>query len=247
MKRILFTLGLLLGGAMGLSAQDIIKTREGSEIEARIVEITQDEVKYKRFNYLDGPSFVLPTSDIDSIRYENGETEVFEAPRPSYIPYTDSAIMPGMRYGDYKDYYDPHFYVPQPGDPYSRVWLGIASAIIPGLGEMIEGEWGRGLGVLAGNIALGVVQVLDLEYDPQIKQVFPNSALYWVAGFARTALNIWSICDAVRIAKVKNMYYQDLRGTRASIDLKIEPYFAYTPAASNTLQPAAGLSLSLNF
>ncbi len=66
---------------------------------------------------------------------------------------------------------------------------------------------------------------------------------------ARLGLDIYSICDAVHVSKAKNMYNQDLRAQRASLDFRIEPYFAYTPTGGpiGSLAPAAGLSLKLNF
>lgn len=248
MKNFLFAFCLLLGGAFSLSAQDIITTKDGTDIQARILEVTMDEVKYKRFSYLDGPSFVMPKSQILIIRYENGETSVFSDYNTgsSYSPYASEAVVPGMSYREYSHLYDHHYYVPQPGDPYSRFWTGFASLIIPGLGQAIEGEWTRGLAILAANVGLALVQHTNVEYD-SYGYIYDPGTLFWMAGAARVVLNVWNIFDAVHIAKVKNMYYQDLRAMRAGLDFKLEPYFAYAPTGGNTLRPTAGLSLKLSF
>ena len=58
--------------------------------------------------------------------------------------------------------------------------VGIASAFISGLGQMINGEWGKGVGFLAGAIAGGI--------------------LCWPVG---VAVSVWSIVDAVKNAKAE--------------------------------------------
>jgi hypothetical protein len=68
-----------LGGAVAANAQDLIILRDGSTIEARVVEISPSEIRYKRFEHLDGPTIVLPAASVLSIRYENGTTELINA------------------------------------------------------------------------------------------------------------------------------------------------------------------------
>ena len=65
---------------------------------------------------------------------------------------------------------------------------------------------------------------------------------------AHLALNLWNIYDAVQIAKVKNLYYRDIRAEEAfTPTLRIEPQLAFAPVNGNVLQPTAGVSLKLNF
>lgn len=61
------------------SAQDVIKMKDGKEIQAKISEITQDEIKYKNFDYQDGPTFTINKSDVSTITYSNGMTEEIKA------------------------------------------------------------------------------------------------------------------------------------------------------------------------
>lgn len=246
MKKILFLILCAFGSAVLSHAQDLITTKDGSDIQAVILEVTSSEVKYKKYSNPDGPIFTMPKSEILIVRYENGENDVFSAPEVRLN--TSEAISEGMRYMEYKGYYDPKFYVPQPGDPYNRVVAGIGSLIIPGLGECIDGEWGRGGLILLGNIALNLLMqpiAMEIESGNRIPE---NTALLLGLICVRLGLNVWSIFDAVKIAKIKNMYYQDLRSIRAGVDFKVEPYFTCTPTGqTNGLQPAAGLSLRLNF
>lgn len=70
-------------------AQDIIRFKNGRSIEAKILEINEETVRYKKMNYLDGPDINAPMSKVVSITYANGETEVFdesETPAPAAEP-----------------------------------------------------------------------------------------------------------------------------------------------------------------
>lgn len=246
MKKILFSFLCAFGSIVLSHAQDLITTKDGSDIQAVILEVTSSEVKYKKFSNLDGPIFTMPKSDILIVRYENGENDIFATSDASLN--TSNVITVGMQYKEYKDYYDPKFYVPQPGDPYSRVGAGIASLFIPGLGQCIDGEWGRGGLIFLGNMVLWNLMFSTSVTIQSGTSVPENGALLMALICAQLGLNFWSVFDAVKIAKVKNMYYQDLRSLRTGVDFKVEPYLTCTPTGlTNSLQPAAGLSLRLNF
>ena len=73
---------LTLGTAGTLSAQDLIVKSDASQIEARVLEISPEQIRYKRFSNPDGPTYVLPVGDVDYIRYANGETERFRPQHP---------------------------------------------------------------------------------------------------------------------------------------------------------------------
>ena len=76
MKKVLF---LILFAATNVCAQDVIVKKDGSVIQSKVVEITSDVIKYKKFTNLDGPTYSVSVSEIMSINYENGETEKFES------------------------------------------------------------------------------------------------------------------------------------------------------------------------
>lgn len=251
MKRVIFLLLLALLPSLSMSAQDIITKKDGTDIAARILEVNIDDIKYKRFSNLEGPTYTIAKSDVLIVRYENGENEVFnDVNRQSYKANTTQTVVEGMKYREYKDFYETKYYVPQPGDPYSRAGVGIASFFIPGLGEFIDGEWVRGLAFLGGNVGLGLLGITQVSsyVDKNGNTIYNVNGLFWAIQAARLALNIWSICDAVHIAKVKNMYYQDLRGQRASFDLNVEPYITYAQTGTfGGPQPVAGLSMRVSF
>lgn len=70
--------------SMLLSAQDIIITNDSQKIEAKITEVSKSEIRYKEYDNLDGPTFVLSTKDIDTIIYSSGKVKLFKhTPTPS--------------------------------------------------------------------------------------------------------------------------------------------------------------------
>lgn len=81
MKRLLLLLLACAGGAFGAAAQDLIVKTDASRVEARVLEITPETIRYKRFSNPDGPTYVLPVVDIEYIRYANGEEERFAPKR----------------------------------------------------------------------------------------------------------------------------------------------------------------------
>jgi hypothetical protein len=56
---------------------DIIMKKNGDEIMARVTEVGITEVKYKRFENENGPTYTLLKSEIFMITYENGGKDVF--------------------------------------------------------------------------------------------------------------------------------------------------------------------------
>jgi hypothetical protein len=67
---------LFIGGIFSVNAQDMIILRDGNVIESRVVEISPTEIRYRRFDHLDGPIIVLPAVNVLSIRYQNGRVDI---------------------------------------------------------------------------------------------------------------------------------------------------------------------------
>lgn len=59
-----------------LYAQDTIRTISGDEIIAKVLEVNNKEIKYKKTSNINGPTYLLKKNEIISITYTNGETEV---------------------------------------------------------------------------------------------------------------------------------------------------------------------------
>jgi len=65
------------------SAQDKIFLKAGNSIEAKILEINQNDVKYKKFDNLEGPTFTMYKNEVHMIEYENGQSEIFKNDKPA--------------------------------------------------------------------------------------------------------------------------------------------------------------------
>ena len=67
----------VIASVCNLYSQDFIITKKSEKIEAKVIEIGESTVKYKKWSYLEGPNYTISKSDISSILYQNGEVEVF--------------------------------------------------------------------------------------------------------------------------------------------------------------------------
>lgn len=74
MKKILFTL-IFSVVTLVAHAQDVIQKLDGSYINAKVLEIANDEIKYKKFDNQDGPTYSINKSLVSIISYENGSVE----------------------------------------------------------------------------------------------------------------------------------------------------------------------------
>lgn len=59
-------------------AQDIIVTNKAERIEALITEVSPTEIRYKKWDYQNGPTFVVPVNELNSIIYGNGDVQLFK-------------------------------------------------------------------------------------------------------------------------------------------------------------------------
>ena len=78
MKHLLVLLLLLC--ATTVSAQDVIVKKDGSTILSKVLEVGQAEIKYKRFDNIDGPTYTIKKSEIQAINYQNGAKDTFSTP-----------------------------------------------------------------------------------------------------------------------------------------------------------------------
>ena len=147
-----------------------------------------------------------------------------------------------LKYRELKKMYSAKSYSGrEPGDKYSPAAVGIASFLIPGLGQYITGSQ-VGWGILQTALAAGAafIGVLALERECPEALVYPMVGVH--AGTA-----IWSACSAAKAAKIKNLYYRDLRnGVAYKFD--VTPYFDVTaPVFASNQNFVTGLSFRVSF
>lgn len=73
----------------------ILKTAE--EIKAKVTEITPEEIKYKRYDNLNGPTYVIKRSDVFFIKYANGTKEIISPVNTGKSESSPSTTVPGNR------------------------------------------------------------------------------------------------------------------------------------------------------
>ena len=172
----------------------------------------------------------------------------------------NAQIASAPRYRELKNTYNHYEYVQTENDPYSVIWAEVFSFFVPGSSQLVMREPVRGLIFLGSTFVCSQVvssSVDDLTKilttDSEGNLAFTDEAraikdFKWMAGAGLAALGvaIWSSIDAKRVAKVKNLYFQDITSGKKPVKFNVDPYLSYTPTA-NSVAPVAGLSLNLSF
>lgn len=175
-------------------------------------------------------------------------------------------VRPGMTYKELKQVYNTKYYQKTATDPFSPFWMGLTSLGQPGLGQLIAHEPGRGWAFIGGDVLISTVggygfsKIYDgLEKDADGKLITDDNSkpiiadekavktgAYIAVGavLAELILRIWSCSDAVKIAKVKNMYNQDLMGRYATATMYPSVDFVQTGSG---YQPTAGMTFAVRF
>lgn len=167
-----------------------------------------------------------------------------------------------IHYSEIKGNYNPKEYVRQATDPYHVGWYEAASFFVPGIGQLLSGETWRGLAFMGGEAVL--LSVIKTAYDNVAEVAITNEsgfltgytdpkvgkrnmAVMLTAIGVDLGLSIWSSIDARNVAKVKNMYYQDIISGKKPVELSCAPTVSFAPDPSGALQPCAGVSMQLTF
>lgn len=76
MKKFLLLALFAIASTLMSVAQDVIITKDGQEIKAKVSEVLTTQIKYKKYESPDGPLYTVNKEDLLLIRYENGNVEV---------------------------------------------------------------------------------------------------------------------------------------------------------------------------
>lgn len=90
MKKIIFTITVVLIATFSIFAQDLIIKKTGEEIKGKVKVISSSDVEYARAENPDGPSYKISKADILMIMYANGTKDIFNV--ESNTPKTETAV-----------------------------------------------------------------------------------------------------------------------------------------------------------
>lgn len=98
LQKIIIAFFFVFGFVKLSHAQDIIILKKGGQIQAKILEVTATDVKFKRFDNQEGPTIVKAKSEISMLKYKDGRkvsfTEVNGAqPTTPVVPPKKTTVM----------------------------------------------------------------------------------------------------------------------------------------------------------
>ena len=103
MKKIIFYSLITICTLANSFSQDMITKKTGEDVSAKILEITNSEIKFKKTDNLEGPIFSILKSDVLLIRYKNGSKDVFSETTVSDKKNDDDMLSKGK--ADAKSFY----------------------------------------------------------------------------------------------------------------------------------------------
>ncbi len=59
------------------NAQDILVKKNAEEIKVKVLEVNSNNIKYKAFKNLEGPTYIIDKNEVFFIKYKNGQKDVF--------------------------------------------------------------------------------------------------------------------------------------------------------------------------
>jgi hypothetical protein len=193
---------------------DRIYKADNTVIDCKIMEVTGTEIKYKKANYLDGPTYSINKTDVVTIRYANGDSEVMNnKPAPTgatsnnaaatndnsnvptkgssrkFYEYVGNVYFSNGTYigGDYD-----FFWRLDDDSKSSNMYLGFGLQAYYGFGT--TGTYGntgvssagKPINISAGDLSSSVI------YFPAQFRIFPSNSSFFIEAQLGPAINFWS-------------------------------------------------------
>ena len=76
MKKLLLAFFMLVYGLTAI-AQDVIVLKDGDFKKVKVIEVGENDVKYKKWENIEGPTYTISISNILAINYQNGTKDSF--------------------------------------------------------------------------------------------------------------------------------------------------------------------------
>lgn len=90
--------------SIGAKCQDIIVKRTGDSLTVKLIEVDPLNLKYKLFNYQEGPLFVLPKEEVKYVVFGNGLKEMYDKfVPPARENKPDLTLQPAGKFYYYKE------------------------------------------------------------------------------------------------------------------------------------------------
>ena len=84
-KKMLISLFTLLAVAVKSFSQDMLIKTNRDTLFVKIIEVGDKEIKYKLFNYPDGPTIIANKTEIKSIKFQNGSTYIIDKHQQNFV------------------------------------------------------------------------------------------------------------------------------------------------------------------
>lgn len=120
MKKLRLSIALTLLTTFCFS-QDIITLKTGEDISSKIVEVGLTDIKYKKFDNVDGPSFTILKTEVLMIRYKNGTKDVYNTDTKTKTENKSNDDMTLQGTKDASSYYK--------GQNSGQVWTGVTTVL----------------------------------------------------------------------------------------------------------------------
>jgi len=105
MKKLILVWSVCLLAITNCLSQDIITKKTGEDIQAKVIEITSSDIKYKRSDNPEGPLFTITKADVLMIRYANGSKDIFNETQSEAKANPPSADLSMQGRQDARSYY----------------------------------------------------------------------------------------------------------------------------------------------
>ena len=156
---------------------DQIIYKDGTEIKAKITEINTSEIRYKRCDFIDGPTFVEKQNKVFMIKYANGKSEMFKTEKA--VEYNNGKIIQDSQKINDKD---------KKTNPFS-----IASLVFSILGFYPLIILGSILGLIFGAIAINQINRDSNKYKQNSKGLAIAGVTISAVGLILWGLIIWAV------------------------------------------------------
>ncbi len=170
---IIFTLMFtaLLFSTSALIAQDTIHTINRKKIIAKVIQINNKDISYKKFSHLEGPIYRIDIRDVVKIVFANGVVDIFNQklstiPEPVYIPPPPPKYDPRGQ-----DYYRNFVYL-----TVTDLFMGLISVGYERTAK--SGKSSIRIPISFGMSSLGITKTVYDNKSP-LSPVFPSGGYYF--------------------------------------------------------------------